>query len=174
MGENSPKNLLQDLRTRGRGGWGCGRFQYLITHSCGVESRQPLYHFLGITAKTPQSAYLIARAAIWSSASLRRQRLRKQSDTAAIRYGLASCGREPMNSATDRALSAICRFCISLGIVAPLEKFVDNLFQIHHCRVLYQILLQRESGVGAIWGGGGEKSFARFSHTGTGSDYGSV
>ena len=71
---------------------------------------------------------------------MRRQRRRKQSDTAAIRYGLASCGREPMNSATDIVLSDICRFCISLGIVSPLEKFADKLFQIHHCCVLYQNL----------------------------------
>ena len=36
-----------------------------------------------------------------------------------------------MNSATDIVLSAIRRFCISLGIVVSLEKFVDQLFKIH-------------------------------------------
>lgn len=45
-----------------------------------------------------------------------------------------------MNSATDIVLSDICRFCISLGIVSPLEKFADKLFQIHHFCVLYQNL----------------------------------
>jgi len=50
------------------------------------------------------------------------QCLRKQSDTAAIRYGLLALGREAMNSATDMLLSDIFSALISSGMVFYFEE----------------------------------------------------
>ena len=78
-----------------------------------------------------QRAYLIARAAIWISASLSLQRRRKQSDTAAIRYGLLALGREPMNSATVIPLSDILSVCIFSGMAFLPEESDYGLNQFH-------------------------------------------